>query len=58
MSKFIKIKAKLISQHWQLEDCYKKETGYDIDSKVIDNVVYYDEDYVFWLEQQIKTPEL
>ena len=35
-------------------DKYKEYTGYDVSNHNIDNTMYYSEDYVEWLQEQLK----
>jgi len=35
-------------------DKYKEDTGYDVGNHCIDNTMYYSEDYVEWLQEQLK----
>ena len=39
--------------NYELEEKYKKESGYDVGRYNIDNTNYYSEDYVEWLEKQL-----
>ena len=37
-----------------LQEIYKEESGYDVGKYNIDNTNYYSEDYVEWLEKQLR----
>lgn len=37
-----------------LQEIYKKESGYDVGKCNIDNTNYYSEDYVEWLEKRLR----
>lgn len=37
-----------------LQEIYKKESGYDVGKCNIDNTNYYSEDYVGWLEKKLR----
>ncbi len=37
---------------------YKEDTGYDVSNHCIDNTMYYSEDYVEWLQEQLKFPDV